>query len=297
MSLIAELNFTEAVTSYSYPSFTHQILANNSINYYMNDDRGISIYDQDWNFIRRINLNSLNQDITLRGNMFIHEEFIYIANVVYYNYYDYSLFLKLDFDLNIINYKHFLSWQSISIAFDSCNTRIIFLWTIYNSDKIFIDIYDLNLRKVSEMDTTTINNKHNNMSQYSTAIVLFNNHLYISYKDQYFYQYIIVSDINGQYITTYSLIQTSISYFMNYFTLDYFGNILYTSMGKLCLFETSLNKTSNCIENLGFNEYKKERGINSSYYDVNDYPLYAQLDQSGRLVAIDSFKKKIKLYY
>jgi hypothetical protein len=53
-------------------------------------------------------------------------------------------------------------------------------------------------------------------------------------------------------------------------------------MGKLCLFEISLNETRNCIEN-----------YESSY----NYPLFAQVDQSGRLIAIDSLKKKIKLYY
>jgi hypothetical protein len=47
----------------------------------MNDDRGISIYDNNWNFIRRINLKSLDQDMSLRGNIFIDDEFIYIGNV------------------------------------------------------------------------------------------------------------------------------------------------------------------------------------------------------------------------
>ncbi len=76
MNLYNELDFTEPNRSYSFSTFTHRILPNNTINYYLNDDKGISIYDQDWNFIKRINLKSVYSYVSLRGNIFIYDEFI-----------------------------------------------------------------------------------------------------------------------------------------------------------------------------------------------------------------------------
>jgi hypothetical protein len=302
MNLFEELDFTDTSTSYTFSTFTHRILPNNTVNYYMNDDRGVSIYDQDWNFIQRVNLRSLNQDLILRGNMFIHDEFIYICNSFLYTDYQFEnsyFFLKLDFDLKIVNYHHFMNWYFISMAFDSCEKRIFLLWTKYDFShntmesfnfKINIDVYSLYLKKTSEMNTTSINDNAIDLFGLSLAIVYFDNQLYISYKNIFGYQYIMVTDIMGQYIKTFALIETSFHFQMNSFTVDNFGNILFTSMGQLCLFDTSLNITKSCIDNLNFNEY------NAIYSFYNDYPLYAQVDQSGRLVAIDSFKQKIQLY-
>jgi hypothetical protein len=252
----------------------------------MNDDRGISIYDDNWNFIKRINLKSLDQDISLRGNIFIDDDFIYIGNVFALELGNF--FLKLDLNLHIINYQYFRpnTRSLISIAVDLCNKRIFLLWTSGFSS-IHIDVNNLYLRKTSEINTTSIINNAFKFNSQSLAMVYFNSQLYISYVDLDFYHYIMVTHINGEFITKYFLIKTPIIW-TNYmivresFTVDYFGNILFTSMGKLCLFEISLNETRNCIEN-----------YESSY----NYPLFAQVDQSGRLIAIDSLKKKIKLYY
>jgi hypothetical protein len=66
--------------------------------------------------------------------MFIHEELIYICNSFHYSVYDFEksfFFLKLDFDLQIINYHHFKKWHLISMSFDSCEKRIVLLWTEY----------------------------------------------------------------------------------------------------------------------------------------------------------------------
>ena len=308
MNLFEELDFNDTSTNYTFSTFTHRILPNNTVNYYMNDDRGISIYDQDWHFIRRVNLKSLNQEISLYGNMFIHEEFIYICNSFLYtdNEIEKSFFfLKLDFDLQIINYHHFKKWHLISMSFDLCEKRIVLLRTKYEFKhdrmedfkfKINLDVYSLYLKKTSEMNTTSINDNAFDLYGLSLAIVYYDNQLFISYKNWFSeYQYIMVTDINGQYIKTYTLIHRSLMetffYFpMNSFTVDNFGNILFTSMGQLCLFDSSLNITKSCIDNLNYNEY------NAIYSNMNDYPLYAQVDQSGRLVAIDSFKQKIQLY-
>jgi hypothetical protein len=292
--LVKEFNFTDSDTNYTFSTFTHRMLPNNTINYYMNDDGGISIFDQDWNFIQRINFNSLNQDISLRGNMFIDDEYIYVGNVFIGDTTAsgfFSFFLKLDNNLNIINYQYFQTVQLISMAFDSCSQRIFVLWTnVYlNSSKINMDVYNLYLRKISETNTTSINSNLINFNRLSPALVYFDNQLYISYKDEAHYQYIMVTDINGQFIKTYSLIQTSIVAYMYSFTFDHFGNILFTSMGQLCIFETSLNRTINCTEIFRFDEYSSQL--------TYDYPLYAQVDQSGRLIVIDSFKQKIQIYY
>jgi hypothetical protein len=147
------------------------------------------------------------------------------------------------------------------------------------------------------MNTTSINDNAIDLFGLSLALVYYDNQLYISYKNWFSgYQYIMVTDINGQYIKTYALMETFFLLFklyffpMNSFTVDNFGNILFTSMGQLCLFDSSLNITKSCIDNLNYNEY------NAIYGFSNDYPLHAEEDQSARLVAIDSFKQKIQLY-
>jgi hypothetical protein len=248
MNLVKELDFTYSNINYSFSTFTHRILPNNTINYYMNDDRGISIYDQDWNFIRRNDLNSVNAKISLRGDIFIDDKFIYIGNVYFYDYFEYIkskdfLFLKVDLDLNVINYQHFP--QFISIAFDSCNKRIFLLWIIGFglSAKINIDVYNLNIRKTSEINSTLINSAIvlHDIWWLSAGLGFFNNQLYISFKDVNYYQSILVTDINGRYITKHVLIQTSLIYLVNSFTFDHFGNNLFTTGGQMCLFSTYLN--------------------------------------------------------
>jgi hypothetical protein len=299
MNLIAELKFPDSNTSYTLATFTHRILPNNTVNYYINDDRGISIYDQDWNFIRRI--NAFNPRIPLYGKMFINDEFIYIGNCLPSINIEDRFFLKLDFDLKIINHHYFPFSRNFFVAFDSCNKRFFLLWSnmIVESVKIHLDVYNMYLRKTSEINTTSINNINNHIyadSWFTTGLGFFRNQLYISYKNFDLDQYIMVTDINGRYITTYSLILTFVHNFMNPFTFDNFGNILFTSMGQLCLHDTFLNKTKKCIVNMDFWTYIIENQIDLLQI-MNDYPLYAQVDQSGRLIAIDSFKKKIKLYY
>jgi hypothetical protein len=297
MNLVKEFNVSLFGNAYSFYSFAHRKLPNNTVNYYVNDDRALNVFDQDWNFLQRINFDNLNPYISLKGSIFVDCEFIYIGNpfIFLFGSLETMYVLKLDFDLNIINYHQLKPDQSNSIAFDWCNKRIFLLWTIlYDESKIFIDVYNLYLRKISEINTTSIINNAINKNQRLPGIVFFNNKLYITYTGTNNYQYIMVTDINGQYITTHNLIQTSVASYMGSFTLDNFGNILYTSMGKLCLFDTVLNKTINCTQNEYLNEYKSTPDY---FLWDNDYPLYSKLDQSGRLVTIDSFKHTIQLYY
>ena len=292
MNLVKKINFTESNRSYTFSSFTHRILPNNTINYYMNDDRGISIYDQDWNFIRRNDLHSVNPYITLNGNIFINDEFIYIGNVFFSKLIDKRptisfdcFFLKVDFDLHIINYQHFT--HLISSTFDSCNKRIFLLW-IGKYTKINIDVYNLSLRKISEINSTSINSAIYiyGYGSVTAGLGLFNNQLYISYKDRNYYRSILVTDINGQYITKHVSIKTFASS-INSLIFDHYGNILFTLEGQLYLFSTFLNMTRKCIE----------KTIDPLYYfSTFDYPLYAQVDQSGSLVVIDSFEKKVQFY-
>jgi hypothetical protein len=286
MNLVHELNFTKSIRSSTFSTFTHRILSNNTVNYYMNDDTGISIYDQDWNFIRRIDLHSVKLNASLRGNIFIHDQFIYIGNFYFDKNYHKNLFLKLDFDLNIINYKHFYNY--ISTVFDSCRKVFFLLWikeVEYFKIEINIDVYNVYLRKISEINSTSINSAFDRyiFQPLSTVLGSFNNQLYISYKDRNnFYESILVTDINGQYITTIALIGIISFQKINSFIFDHFGNILFTR-SQICLFSTFL-KQIKCNE--------KTRGYLSFYND----PLFAQMDQSGRLVVIDSMKQKVQFY-
>jgi hypothetical protein len=250
----------------------------------LNDDRGISIYDQDWNFIKRKILTGYFYK-SLKGNIFIYGEFIYIGNIYYSNYYDCWL-LKLDFDLHIISYQYFS--QAISPTFDSCKKRILLLRMMGGNSQINIDVYDVNLRKISEINCTSINSDIDTYGYWLTTASLgfFNNQLYISYLDKNSTQIILVTDINGQYITKHVLIQTSLYYWLNSFTFDHFRNILFTTGSQICLFSTILNNRK-CID-ITIND--------SFYFSLFDYKLYAKVDQSGRLVVIDSFEKKLKFY-
>jgi hypothetical protein len=292
MNLYNELNFTYSDTINTFSSFTHRIFPNNTINYYMNDDRGISIYDQDWNFIRRIDLNSLNPDISLRGNIFIYDEFIYIGNVYYLDYNGYFMFLKVDFNLHIINLVHLP--RDIPSIFDYCNKRILLL-RMGGLPKINIDVYDLNLRKISEINCTSINSAYdtNGYGLSNACLGLFNNQLYISHNDENFTQIIFVTDLNGQYITKYVLIKSRYYDLLNPLTFDHFGNILFTLEGQLCLFSTVLNKIRKCIQIF----IDHSPSWNSLSYELpHEIPLYAQVDLSGRLVVIDSVNKKMQFY-
>ena len=142
----------------------------------MNDPVGISIYDHNWNFIQRI--NSSNPNILLSGNMLIFDDFIYISNALASSHY----ILKLDLDLHLINYLS-VNVNFFSIAYDSCNNRLLGLWKSEDTNGIpviGINIYNLNLRKLSEMNTTTINNNVKNLIGSSLELFFFMNKLYIS---------------------------------------------------------------------------------------------------------------------
>jgi hypothetical protein len=153
--------------------------------------------------------------------------------------------------------------------------------------KINVEVYNLYLRKISEINSTSINSDIDLKIEWMTSggLGLFKDQLYISYKDMNYYQSILVTDLTGHYITKHVLIQTSIFILLNSFTFDQFGNILFTTEGRVCFFSTFLNKTRNCTEIT----------IDDDLISF-DYPLYSQVDQSGRLVVIDSMKQKIQFY-
>lgn len=281
MFLIKELNFTENSTELS--TFTHRILSNNTANCYVNTERGISIYDENWNFIKRITLKNI-YDQLIFGNMFIYEEFIYIANSIDVSKNEFSL-LKLDFDLNIINYHYRRDVIEFLMAFDSCDKRIFLLWKLIEGH-YQIDVYSWYLRKLYELNTTSIKS----YGGVAVALGLFANQLYIGCRGYDFddlsgYFFILLTDINGQFIKTFRLIQNSqLSYIMNSISFDRFGSILFTLADKLtCLFVISLNVTT-C------------NSCNTCMEVENSFLFSAKVDQSGRLVTIDPSRQKIQIY-
>ena len=218
--------------------------------------------------------------------MLIFDDFIYISNALASSHY----IIKLDLDLHLINYLS-VNVNFFSIAYDSCNNRLLGLWKSEDTNGIpviGINIYNLNLRKLSEMNTTTINNNVKNLIGSSLELFFFMNKLYISAVDDASNRYIIVTDNDGHYITTYFLIKNSPIYPIKTISFDHFGNFLYTNIDQICLFKTALNKTTSCKEILDLNQ-------NTHYFWLQ--PLYAKIDQSGRLVAINSLGKKIQFYY
>ena len=52
MSLVKELDDNESIPYWCISTFSYRLLSNSSMNYYVNDINGFSIYDQDWILIR-----------------------------------------------------------------------------------------------------------------------------------------------------------------------------------------------------------------------------------------------------
>ena len=260
-----------AFFSYS-TSFTYY-----SMNYYVNDHFGITVYDQEWNFLRR--MNKSNSVYTFGGNMFIVEDYFYIGT-------DFvnggGQLIKADLNLNIINViaitKVFCA--SFSVGYDSCNKRILGMTVdISNKYKIVINVYNLFLRKTSEINTTSINsNLKSNYARLHKIYIVWNR-IYIYYVDwSSISAFILVANINGEYMKTYNLDHYS---WINSLVIDQYENMIFTPNGKICLFNSILNNVTNC----------------SFLSDTNFDYLYTNIDQSGRLVTIDPIKGKISIFY
>ena len=258
-------------TSFSFYSFQNSI-----INYYVNDPYGITVFDQDWGFIRR--LNKSDSVYTFGGDMFIVDDYIYIGS-------DFvnggGQLIKTDFDLNIINTisirKVFCA--SFSVGYDSCNKRILAMTVdISNNYEIVINVYNLFLRKTSEMNTTSINSNLKSSYPRLHKMYVYWNQIYIYYVDwSSIFTFILVADLDGQYIKTYNLESYS---WVNSIVFDQYNNMIFTPNGKVCLFDSFINNVT-C-------SFMADR-----YFDY----LYANIDQSGRFVTIDPVNGKIEVFY
>ena len=252
------------------------------MNYYVNEATGMSIFDEDWNFIQRI--SRTNTDLQLDGMMFIIDGFIYIGGGIQ------KSIMRLSFDLNVVNVIRFNNNIPLKfeMAYDSCTNKI-FGMHVDNTYKLTISIYNLYLRKLSDMNVTSINGNIKPLYAYIDTFVIHRNQIFISYLTDNNLGNILVTDINGQYIQTHFLLNYQSSKFWTYgiekwitcMMFDQYENILFTSFGQLCLFSSTLN-TTNC-------------GILP--FSVSNTFLYANMDESGRLVFIDQENKKIKFFY
>jgi hypothetical protein len=126
-------------------SFSSSYIQKNSINYNVNDETGINVFDQDWSFIRKLNFK--NSNYVLGGDMFIIDNYIFIG-CGYGN--GGGQLIKLDYELNIINaiFIDQMSSSSFSIGYDSCNEQILAMTVDSNQFEININFYNLYLRLV-----------------------------------------------------------------------------------------------------------------------------------------------------
>ena len=286
MTLVKELEFENNWCWYKcFSTFTYRRLSNNSISYYVNEKNGSSIYDQDWNLIKRINSTGS------AGQMFIVDDFIYIGDLD-------PVLKKYDLNFELINLVPFpRTWWS-SFTYDSCNKRILVLsyCLICVKISIRIDIYNLNLRKIAEMNTISINDYFSNYKAYF-SLTYYNNQLFIvNQMNSFPYELnMLVTDSNGQLIETYQLQDSSVMKIVACPSIvnDRFGNILYAYRNQLCLFNLIKNKTSSCM-NLNMIKTMIHYAEENKDYDLT---TYLNLDQSGRLVLLNTLSKKILFYF
>ena len=296
MSLVKEMEYNnynpdyyyDYIPYYCWSTFTYSLLSNNSVKYYVNDMYGVSIYDQDWNYIDR---KHANMDYGC-GQMFVVGDFIYIGT---------NLLHKLDLNFKVIRRVSFRVTCSMSHSYDSCNKRILSLGYCPNFNKLYIHIYNLNLRKISEMNTSSIANYISNgqVVPYSILLSYYNNQIFISYQNNSFpYElYMLVADSNCQLIGIYKLQNSSpeVGYRVAYtsmftrwrwsFINDRFGNILYVNQNQICLFNLTTYITTGCTE-----------AYPISMYDIWWY-TYLNMDQSGRLVLLNARSNKILFFF
>ena len=210
----------------------------------------------------------------LCGKIFIVDDFIYIKS----SRFDPRL-KKLDWNLEIINVVPVPvppKW-SVSSTYDSFNKRIL---VFSNCDEIpiHIDVYNLYLRKTSEINTTSISKYFSNANLWRlSSVSYYNNQMYMLYYQASFSfeRNMFVTDSNGQLIGIYQL-KKSNEYLDSFFINDYFGNILYTYKNHLCLLNLTTNITIGCTE----------------AYPITWYIIwldtYLNMDQSGRLVLLNN---------
>jgi len=257
-------------------SFSYSYIQNNSINYYVNDETGINVFDQDWSFIRKLNFK--NSNYVLGGDMFIIDNYIFIG-CGYGN--GGGQLIKLDYELNIINaiFIDQMSSSSFSIGYDSCNEQILAMTVDSNQFEININVYNLYLRQISKINTISINsNLKSNYTRWH-RMYIYNDKIYIFYADWInILSYVLVADINGKYINTYNF---GCYYWVNSIAFDTLDNMIFTANGQIFLFDSISNNVTN---------------NDLSPYDYFNYQ-YANTDQSGRLVVINPKYGKIKIYY
>jgi hypothetical protein len=148
-----------------------------------------------------------------------------------------------------------------------------------NQFEININVYNLYLRQISEINTISINsNLKSNYTRWH-RMYIYNNKIYIFYADWInILSYVLVADINGKYINRYNF---GCYFWVNSIAFDPFDNMIFTTNGQICLFDSISNNVTNNYP---------------STYDFFNYQ-YANIDQSGRLVVINSKYGKIKIYY
>ncbi len=255
MNKLMTLNIIDIFSYFSYLK-----TSSHEVNYYVNDDSGISIYNSNWTFINR-----LTSIIPTDGYMVIVDGNIYIAGMVN------QWFLKLNSSsLDVIrNYTLDNSSYSNGICWDSINKRLLGLVQTAVTNEIWI--YDLNLNLKS-----TINLPFTPQNDYASAIFYFKNQYYIGTGHGFIYL------INSTNTTSYKNFDACPGRFsVNSVQVDIYSNILITCNLLPYLYAYQTNGTL-------FNKFNTQ---------TSSQLTFAGVDQIGRIIAVAMNLKKIFMFF
>ena len=265
MNLVQSVSVNKLATVNTYNVFSYFSYLKTSsgdVNYYVNDDSGISIYNSNWTFT-----NLLNSTFPTDGYMVIVNDNIYIAGMAN------QWFLRLNSsNLDVIKNNTLVNGSySNGICWDSVNNRLLALVQTTSTNEIWI--YDLNLNL---NQTSIINLPLKPQNDYASAIYYFKNQYYIGTGHG------IVYLINSNNTTSYSNFNVCPSRFsVNSIQVDIYSNILITCnlLPYLYLYQPNgtLFKTFNSIANAQL--------------------TFAGVDQTGRVMAVAMNLNKIFMFF
>jgi len=258
MNLVSTINTTYVNNTNGFSYFSHITTVPGQINYYINEDYGMSVYSSNWTFITR-----LNTTIPTNGQMVIVNNNIYISGD------SSSYFIKLNAsNLALVKNNTIESKSELTNGiYWSVLDGKIFAPILTNHSQTEVCAYDLNLNKTLAFNISNFDTNGDN----PTAVNYFKNNYYIGYSSGK-----IRITMNNN---TFSACPNDTA--VNSIQLDVYGNMLTTCLNSQSIYIYSSNGTYT-------------RSFNTT---DNARLTYAGLDQTGRVIAIAMNLNRIFMFY
>ena len=267
INLVMTINLnttTNNTNGFSYFSYLRK--STGELNYYVNDDFGMSIYNSNWSFIKH-----LNTETPTNGQMIILNNYIYISG----DSTRYFIMLNAsNLDLVVNSTIMYTLGQNISqtasngIFWNPIGAYI--MTTILTSEPEIWGYNYLNLNKTLALKVSdTIDFNEN-----PTAFYFFKKNYYIGFESGLIY---IINPSTQNYTSFQGCPDTPV----NSIQLDIYGNMLITCLDS---------------ENFYFLD-TNGRFLRNFSTTTNAKLTYAGIDQTGRVVAIAMNLKKIFMFF